>query len=85
MTDRDPSRQRTRKEDLVDLPDVRDGLTRLERVILFVLEETERERGGASVPTTMLYGRVLELIDVSREELLATLQRLIGARSPRPR
>jgi hypothetical protein len=65
------------------LPDVRDGLNRLERAILLVLEETQRERGGASVPTAMLYGRVLELVDVSQEEFVATLQRLTGARTPR--
>jgi hypothetical protein len=62
------------------LPDVRDGLTRLERIILTVLSESERERGGANVPTAMLYGRVVERIDVSEEEFLATLQRLIGVR-----
>ena len=60
------------------LPDARDGLTRLERIILEVLSETQQERGGAGVPTAMLYGRVLERIDVGREELLATLRRLIG-------
>ena len=63
------------------LPDVRDGLTRLERAILFVLDETQRERGGAAVPTGMLYGRVLELVDVSVEEFQATLERLVGARA----
>ena len=62
------------------LPDVRDGLTRLERVILLVLGEAERERGGANVPTAMLYGRVVERIDVSEAEFVATLQRLIGVR-----
>jgi hypothetical protein len=62
------------------LPDVRDGLTRLERAILFVLAESERERGGASVPTAMLYGRVVELVDCSREEFMATLERLVGRR-----
>lgn len=61
------------------LPDVRDGLTRLERVILEVLRETQAERGGAGVPTAMLYGRVLERIDVGRDELMAALRRLIGA------
>jgi hypothetical protein len=64
-------------------PDVRDGLTRLERAILYVLAEVQRERGGASVPTSMLYGRVLELVDVSREEFQRTLERLIGSRAPR--
>lgn len=63
-----------------DLPDARDGLTRLERIILHQLRLTERERGGQSVPTTMLYGRVLEQIDVSREEFQTVLRRLIGTR-----
>jgi hypothetical protein len=62
------------------LPDVRDGLTRLERIILTVLAETGRERNGANVPTAMLYGRVVERIDVSEAEFVATLQRLIGVR-----
>jgi hypothetical protein len=60
------------------IPDVRDGLTRLERIILHVLGETTRERGGAAVPTAMLYGRVVELIDVGVEEFQATLRRLVG-------
>jgi hypothetical protein len=60
------------------LPDVRDGLAQLERIILVVLAETQRERGGAGVPTAMLYGRVLERIDVGRDEFQAVLQRLIG-------
>jgi hypothetical protein len=59
-------------------PDARDGLTRLERIILFVLAESERERGGAAVPTAMLYGRVLEHIDVGVAEFQATLTRLVG-------
>ena len=61
------------------IPDVRDGLTRLERVILHVLAESERER-GASVPTAMLYGRVVELIDVGVEEFQEALKRLVGSR-----
>jgi hypothetical protein len=59
------------------LPDVRDGLTRLERAILFVLHETQRERGNASVTTAMLYGRVVELVNVSQEEFMQALQRMI--------
>jgi hypothetical protein len=59
-----------------DVPDVRDGLTRIERAILFVLDEVQRERGGAAVPTAMLFCRVLELVDVSQAEFQATLQRL---------
>lgn len=58
------------------LLDVRDGLTRLERIVLTVLAEAERERGGRNVPTAMLYGRVLERNDISEAELQACLQRL---------
>ena len=60
------------------LRDARDGLTRLERIILWQLGEVTKERNGASVPTAMLYGRVLEHIDVSVDEFQATLQRLVG-------
>jgi hypothetical protein len=61
------------------LPDVRDGLTRKERVVLYVLHETQRERGGRNVPTAMLWGRVCEHFYISPEELSAMLARL-GAR-----
>ena len=40
-----------RRPPAVELPDVRDGLTRLERVILWQLGEAQRERGDANVPT----------------------------------
>lgn len=63
-----------------NLPDVRDGLTRLERVVLYVLHETQRERGGRNVPTAMLYGRVVEHINISEQELQRVLQRMIGVR-----
>lgn len=58
------------------IPDVRDGLTRTERIVLTVLNEAERERGGRSVPTVMLYGRVLECVNISEAELHAVLDRL---------
>jgi hypothetical protein len=61
------------------LPDVRDGLTRKERVILYVLHETQKERGGRNVPTVMLWGRVCEHFYISPEELSDVLARL-GAR-----
>ena len=63
-----------------DLPDARDGLTRLERIVLWQLREAEKERGGGPVPTALLYGRVVEHIDVSVEEFQRTLQRLVGTR-----
>lgn len=59
-----------------ELPDARDGLTRTERVVLVTLHEIQRELGGRSVPTAMLYGRVLERIDLSQAELQAILRRL---------
>ena len=62
------------------LPDVRDGLTRLERVILWQLHVTQKERDGRNVPTAMLYGRVVEHVNVSVEEFQRTLTRLVGTR-----
>jgi len=62
-----------------DVPDARDGLTREERIVLYVLHETQRERGGRNVPTAMLWGRVCEHFYISPEELSALLARL-GAR-----
>jgi hypothetical protein len=73
-------------ERLLDrLPDVRDGLTRLERVILWQLHVTQKERarddhGERHVPTAMLYGRVCEHVDVSVEEFQRTLARMVGSR-----
>ncbi|HSD86994.1 MAG TPA: hypothetical protein VLB44_05745 [Kofleriaceae bacterium] len=60
------------------LPDARDGLTRLERIILWQLHEAQKELGRDSVPTALLYGRVVEHINVSVEEFQLTLQRLVG-------
>lgn len=60
------------------IPDVRDGLTRVERVVLHVLAEAQREFGGRNVPTATLYGRVLEHVDLSFEELQACLDRLVA-------
>jgi hypothetical protein len=64
----------------VDLPDARDGLTRLERVILWQLREAQRELGRDSVPTALLYGRVIEHVDVSVDEFQRVLQKLVGVR-----
>ena len=61
------------------IPDVRDGLTRRERVVLYVLHETQKERGDRNVPTAMLWGRVCEHFYLSPEDLSAMLARL-GAR-----
>ena len=61
-----------------ELPDVRDGLTRLQRVIVYVLAEARAEFGARRVPTALLYGRVLEYIDVDAREFQRALARLAG-------
>ena len=60
------------------LPDVRDGLTRKERIVLDCLNKTQHELGGRNVPTSMLYGRVLEHVNISVVEMQSILQRLTG-------
>jgi hypothetical protein len=62
------------------IPDARDGLTQLERIILWQLREAQRELGRDSVPTALLYGRVVEHVNVSVEEFQLVLSRLVGAR-----
>jgi hypothetical protein len=59
-----------------ELPDVRDGLTRTERLVLVTLDELTRERGGRSVSSMELYGRLVEQLDLSQGEFQAILQRL---------
>lgn len=61
-----------------DLPDVRDGLTHRERVVLGCLNELQKERGNRHVPTGMLYGSVVEHVDMSVEDMQCILIRLVG-------
>ena len=61
-----------------DLPDVQDGLTRRERVVLWCLSELQKGRGGRHVSTAMLYGSVVEYVDMSVEEMQGILARFIG-------
>jgi len=61
-----------------DLPDARDGLTRKERVVLVTLAALQKENGNRAIHLPHLYGRVLEHIDMSREELQAIVKRLAG-------
>jgi len=60
------------------LPDVRDGLTHPERIVLQCLYALQQERGGRNVPTGMLYGTVVEHVDMTMEEMQSILVRLIG-------
>lgn len=61
------------------MPDVRDGLSRRERVVLHLLHEAQKQRGDRNVPTAMLWGRVCEHFYIDPDELSAMLARL-GAR-----
>lgn len=65
-----------------DIPDVRDGLTRVERIVLHTLHRLERERGGRSVPSMMLYGYVVEQLDIGPDEFQHVLAHLVGRRVP---
>ena len=47
------------------LPDVKDGLTSRERIVLQCLCDLQQERRGRNVPTGMLYGTVVEYVDMS--------------------
>jgi hypothetical protein len=58
------------------IADVRDGLTHQERTVLYVLYQTQKERGGRNVPTAMLWGRVCEHFYITPEDLSLMLARL---------
>ncbi|WP_455376828.1 hypothetical protein [Kaarinaea lacus] len=66
---------------LNNLPNIHDGLTRKERIILYCIKQVQDELGGRNVPTAMLYGRVVEYIDMSVDEMQLILQRLIENKS----
>lgn len=59
------------------LPDVRDGLTRIERVILWELHKAKQEFGDRYISTAMLYGRVVEHdINIDPEAFSRVLARM---------
>jgi len=60
------------------LPDVKDGLNQRERIVLQCLHDLQQERGGSHVPTGMLYGTVVEQVDMSVAEMQRILVRLMG-------
>jgi hypothetical protein len=62
-----------------NIPNIGDGLTQRERVVLWVLQKAHKERGDRNVPTAMLWGRVCEHFYISQDELSSLLARL-GAR-----
>lgn len=60
------------------IPDVRDGLTRKERVVLYCLLQAQKEFPGRNVPTILLYGRVVEHVDMDEFEFQTILSRMAG-------
>jgi len=60
------------------IPDVRDGLTRKERVVLYCLLQAQKEFPGRNVPTILLYGRVVEHVDIDEVEFQTILSRMAG-------
>jgi hypothetical protein len=55
-----------------DPPDVRDGLTSRERIVLQCLDALQQDRGGRHTPVGMLYGSVVEYVSMSIEEAMLT-------------
>lgn len=68
-------------DECYDLPNARDGLTKKERIILYCINQIQSELDGHNVPTLMLYGRVLEYVDISVEEMQLILQKLTANKS----
>jgi len=61
-----------------NIPDVRDGLNKKERIILYCLKQAQEEFGERGVPTITLYGRVVESIDIDEHEFQTILSRMVG-------
>ncbi|MDP4288077.1 MAG: hypothetical protein Q8922_09085 [Bacteroidota bacterium] len=51
-----------------NIPDVRDGLTEVERTVLLVLHEARKDYGDRMIPMALIFGRVQERLDLSWEE-----------------
>lgn len=64
------------------LPDVRDGLSRVQRIVLYELHRARQETGRDFIPTVMLYGRVVEHIPLDEAQFQAVLQSLGVAGEP---
>ena len=58
------------------IPDVRDGLTRIQRIVLWELHKAQRETGREFIPTVMLYGRVVEHVDLDEQAFQEVLRSL---------
>ena len=61
-----------------NLPDARDGLTHRERIVLWCLYELQEEHGDKQISTGLLYGSVVEYVNISVEDLKSILVRFVG-------
>lgn len=59
-------------------PNVYDGLTAKERAVLYCLHQAQQEFGDRNIPSILLYGRVVELVDISQQEFQCILSRFAG-------
>jgi hypothetical protein len=84
VDDVDDRRNDARDDRWAFLPDVRDGLTRAQRIVMYEIHKAQQETGREFVPTVMLYGRVVEHINISEAELQAILQSLGVMGNPPP-
>lgn len=61
------------------IPDVRDGLTRLERAVLLCLHDLREKEHHRYVPVILLWGELIDRgYDISQDELNTMLKRLTG-------
>mgnify|MGYP006287079433 CR=1 FL=1 len=59
------------------VPDVRDGLTRIERGVINCIHELQQENGGRKVPTVLLWGELIDRgYDLTRDDLNKILAKL---------
>ena len=70
-------------DEFSSFPDVRDGLTRKERIVLTCIDQLQKEREIRNLPTETLYGRVVEYVDISEEEFKNILQRISNSNDKR--
>ncbi len=65
-----------------NLPDVRDGLSHRERIVLWCLFELRKERGDRRIAAGLLYGSGVEHVNMSIEERSSILGRFVGGELP---
>ena len=65
-----------------NLPDVRDGLSHRERIVLWCLFELRKEHGDRRIAAGLLYGSVVDHVNMSVEETRSILGRFVGGELP---